>query len=290
MSGTTANVTAVIVNYNSGNRLPRLLERLGEEVAQIVVVDNASSDGSQSAAQGRDGVTLLRNETNAGFAAAANQGAKLAKTRWLLFVNPDTHPDAGAVKVLTNHVPDDVAVVAPVQLGPSGEPIPETGGHDASLPRFAAWAFLPGRLRADYGPWLTMTFPMGDFYPDWVSGAFMAVRRDAFERVHGFNTDFFLYLEDADLCRRIRTTGSRVMCRAWVRVHHEVAQGDPRRRAEETGRFVRSLAMQFRGWRLRALGFTLIWGFGIRAILGKGPARTAARRALPECLELLRSD
>ena len=135
-----------------------------------------------------------------------------------------------------------------------------------------------------------MTFPMADIYPDWVSGAFMAVRREAFERVHGFNTDFFLYLEDADLCRRIRTTGGRVMCRAWVRVHHEVAQGDPHRRAEETGRFVRSLAMQFSGWRLKALGLTLMWGFGARAILGKGPARVAARRALPECLELLRSD
>lgn len=289
MSGPTADVTAVIVNYDSGNRLPRLLARLTPEVARVVVVDNASSDGSQSAAEGRENVTLVRNETNVGFATAANQGARNATTAWLLFVNPDTHPDAGAVKVLTNHVPDDVAIVAPVQLGPSGEPIPETGGHDASLPRFAAWAFLPGRLRADFGPWLTMTFPMRDFYPDWVSGAFMAVRREAFEGVHGFNTDFFLYLEDADLCRRVRTAGSRVMCRAWVRVHHEVAQGDPHRRAEETGRFVRSLAMQFSGWRLKALALTLIWGFGARAVLGKGPARTAARRALPECLELLRS-
>jgi len=290
MSGTTADVTVVIVNYDSGNRLPRLLERLGDEVAQIVVVDNASSDGSQSAAAGHDNVVLIRNDANVGFATAANQGAEHATTGWLLFVNPDTHPDSGAVKVLTSHVPDDVAIVAPVQLGPAGEPIPETGGHDASLPRFAAWAFLPGRLRANYGPWLTTTFPMGDFYPDWVSGAFMAVRRDAFEGVHGFNTDFFLYLEDADLCRRIRTTGARVMCREWVRVHHEVAQGDPRRRAEETGRFVRSLAMRFSGWRLKALGLILIWGFGARAVLGKGPARTAARRALPECLDLLRSD
>jgi len=281
-------VTAVIVNFDSGNRLPRLLENLKPQVDHVVVVDNASTDGSPSAAQNRDWITLIRNGSNLGFAAAANQGAAAATSEWVVFVNPDTHAEYGVIRRLVAHVPDDVAVVAPVQVDASGTPLMETGGHDPSLVRYAAWAVIPGRVGGQRGPWLAPPFPQADFFCDWVSGAFMAVSREAFERVHGFDERFFLYQEDVDLCRRLRTAGSRIMCRGWLEISHEVGQGDRKRRALSAARSVPPLASRFETkFGRRTLGAILTVGLGLRSFF---PSRgVAARAALPEALKLLRT-
>jgi len=77
------DATAVIVNYNSGRRLGPLLDHVLPEVRAVAVVDNASSDGSLSAAEGIPNVTIVRNTVNRGFAAAANQGAAIATTTWV---------------------------------------------------------------------------------------------------------------------------------------------------------------------------------------------------------------
>jgi len=283
-----ADATAVIVNFNSGDRLERLLERLQSQVRDVVVVDNASDDGSEVCAADREGVTLILNADNVGFAAAANAAAANATGEWLLFANPDTLPEEESVRLLTADLPEDVAVVAPAQLDEEDRQRPETGGYDPSLARFAAWAFLPRRVRSGRGPWLAPPFPAADLYPDWVSGAFMAVRRSAFERVHGFDERFFLFQEDADLCRRLRTAGFRIVCRASVGVAHELAQGEPARRSAEAERYVASVSTLFEGGRKTILGLLLACGFGLRALLG--PGRRSSKRALTASLRLLRSD
>ncbi len=277
------DASVVIVNYNSGDRLGRLLETLAGSVPDICVVDNASGDDS-APTTGRHDLRLIRNPENAGFAAAANLGAAGATRDWLLFLNPDVHPTPEDLKALLRDVSADVGAVAPLQLDERGDPRPESGGHAPSLGRFSAWAFLPGARRRDLGPWLAPPYPNGDVYLDWVSGAVLAVRREDFASIGGFDERFFLYQEDVDLCSRLRAGGRRVLCRGGVRIFHEVADGDPRRRASGTARFVASLGMQFHGWRRRVLGLVLLAGFGLRAIAG----RSDARSALGPSLALLR--
>lgn len=284
----TPDATIVIVNFDSGNRLPRLLERLERESARIVVVDNASTDGSQSAAQNRAGIDLIRNPLNLGFATAANQGAAITASGWLIFANPDTHPQPGVVSKLIDHVPDDVAIVAPVQVDDKGKALSETGGHRPSLVRYAIWAVLPLRIRKDRGPWLTPPFPQVDFFPAWVSGSFMAVRREVFERVYGFDERYFLYQEDVDLCQRVTTAGYRVMCRGWVRVHHEVGQDDPARRAQANAHSVAPLAARFETPPARrALGLILTVGFALRSFSPRNGR--SARAAMPAARALLKT-
>lgn len=282
------DATAVVVNFNSGDRLGRLLDSLEGEVGTVVVVDNASSDGSLDAAEGRTSVEALRNDTNAGFAAAANRGAVGARGTWIVFVNPDAHPLPGQVDALIENVPPDVAVIAPLQMNANGRPLAETGGYDPSLPRFLLWSVIPTRFHGRRGPWIAPPFPRGDVELDWVSGAMMAVRREVFERLGGFDERFFLYQEDVDLGRRARAAGYRVVCRASVRVEHEVAQGDPVRRSEEAQRFVESLGLQFHGWRRRVLGIALLVGFGLRSITGSPGGRAAAGAGLSPGLSLIR--
>ena len=283
-----SDATSVIVNYNSGDRLTSLLDDLEREVEAIVVVDNASTDGSLHAAEGRSKVTIVRNDDNRGFAAAANQGAALAATTWVLFTNPDIHLRAGDVTALLAAVPASVAAIAPLQVDEHGGPKVETGGYRPTLGRYLVWALVPVRFHRTWGPWIAPPFPTSDTDVDWVSGALLAVRRDVFASLGGFDERFFLYHEDVDLGRRARRAGYRIWVRPSVHLYHEVAHGDPGRRVQSGLRSVESLALTFHGWRRRALGVILLTGYGLRAGLGSGTGRDLARAVLPHCIVLIR--
>jgi GT2 family glycosyltransferase len=280
------DATAVIVNYNSGHRLGPLLDLVLPEVRDVAIVDNASSDGSLAAAEGRPNVAIVRNSGNRGFAAAANQGAATADSAWVLFVNPDIHLVPGDISTLLSGVPDDVAAVAPLQVDEHGAPKVETGGYQPTLRRYLMWALVPVRFHRRFGPWVAPPFPERDSELDWVSGALLGIRREVFERLGGFDERFFLYHEDVDFGRRAREVGYRIWVRPAVRLHHEVAHGDPSRRVLSGVRSVESLAKAFDGWRRRALGAILLVGYGLRATLGSGTQRDLARAVLPLCRDL----
>jgi N-acetylglucosaminyl-diphospho-decaprenol L-rhamnosyltransferase len=273
------DATAVIVNYNDGPRLGPLLDLLLAESRRVVVVDNASTDGSERPAEERPDVTLLRNERNRGYAPAANQGAAVADGAWIVFVNPDAHVRAGDVRALVEGLPSDVAAAAPVQVDRHGAPRHETGGYSPTLARYLVWALVPARFQGRWGPWLSRVPSRGDVALDWVSSALLAVRRDAFESVGGFDERFFLYHEDVDFGRRLRERGWRVLCRPTIRLFHEVATGDPARRERQTLFGMDSLAVVFPGWRRPVLGAILALGYGLRALLDAPDERRLARAA-----------
>jgi N-acetylglucosaminyl-diphospho-decaprenol L-rhamnosyltransferase len=283
----TADVTAVLVNHDSGGRLPALLDVLDGSVRSVVVVDNASSDGSAEAVADRPRVTLVRNADNRGFAAAANQGAALARTEWLLFVNPDTRFAPGDPARLVLGLDDRVASAAALQVDQQGRPRAETAGYEPTLGRYLVWAVVPARRYRTFGPWLAPPFPDEDFAVDWASGAFVAIRRVVFERLGGFDERFFLYHEDVDFGRRVRRAGFRVIVRPSVPVYHEVAHGAPARRIASGLRSIESLSLDFEGARLRGLGAVLGLGYGLRAILGRETTRQMARAVLPYCRSLI---
>lgn len=279
------DATLVIVNFDSGDRLARLLDDLAGLAPKIVVLDNASPDESGQAAADRTSIALIEQDANIGFAAGANRAAAEAKeATWLIFINPDAHPTAANLEALLAAPPLGAAAMAPIQTDELGHARSESGGYRPSLLRFAAWAIIPSSIIGRAGPWLAPPFPAEDRDLAWVSGAVLAVRRDMFETIDGFDERYFLYLEDVDLCERITANGGRVILRGGIRVFHEVANGNPRRRAEETSRFVQSLSYRFSGLPRRILGLELTIGFGIRALLGSRPARSG----LPAAISLLR--
>jgi GT2 family glycosyltransferase len=287
---TTADATAIIVIHDDGDRLTALLDVLEREVRDVVVVDNASSDGSIGAVEGRDGVTVIRNDSNRGFGAAVNRGSKDASSQWLLLVNPDVHLERGQVSTLLQDLPVDVAEVAPLQVDEHDRPRVETGGYEPSLARYLVWAVVPARWHRRSGPWLSAPFPTRDADVDWLSGALLGIRREVFDRLDGFDERFFMYHEDVDFARRARAAGYRAVCRPAVRLHHEVAHGDPDRRVRSGLRSIESLALDFPGWRRRALGLVLGLGYGLRSVLGSGTQQALARGVLPHCVTLIRGD
>jgi GT2 family glycosyltransferase len=188
-----------------------------------VVIDNASIDGSAAAVDAfAANVRLVANSTNVGFARGVNQGLKATKARYVLVMNPDCRLMAGAVKglrtVLDAHV--RCAITGPRILDPDGSVQGSARGDpDMLTGLFGRTSFLrnivPFLAVAKRNVVVDEAIRGGDesTVVDWLSGACMLARRDALATVHGFDERFFLYWEDADLCRRIRQRGGRIRFR-----------------------------------------------------------------------------
>jgi GT2 family glycosyltransferase len=205
----------VIVSYRSRELLRECLGALGAHPPscpmRVVVVDNASGDGTvELVAQDFPEVDLIALAENLGFAAATNLGARRGSASYLLALNPDTAVGPGAldrvIAVLESH--PDVAVVGPRLLRPDGSfdhaarrsfPTPLSAlGHFTGVGRRAGAA---GRLAAYRAPEVE-SGPV-----DAVNGAFMLMRRSAFEAVGGFDEGYWMYMEDLDLSYRLAREG-----------------------------------------------------------------------------------
>ena len=214
-------VSAIIVNYNAGGELATALQsiadELGERPWEAVVVDNASSDGSAGAATAfAPRARVLQNRDNVGFARGVNQGLAATSAATVLIMNPDCRLERGAIDGLTAELErgDRMALAGPRILNPDGsvqgsargDPDMLTGlfGRTAALRRMLPDLGIGKRnvIAADVGG--------ASIDVDWVSGACMLARRSALERVNGFDERYFLYWEDADLCRRLRGQGYQI--------------------------------------------------------------------------------
>src|SRR4051812_12114722 len=147
-AGPPADLAVVVVNYNAGNYLARcvtsVVDASGGLTLDLLVVDNASSDGSARLAAARTPqVRLIENRTNRGLSAAWNQGARAAEASWILFLNPDAEiwkGDLGAF-VQAGEGRPDVALLGPVVRNPDGT-IYESGRVFPGVVQALGHAFL----------------------------------------------------------------------------------------------------------------------------------------------------
>jgi hypothetical protein len=217
----------IIVNWNAGHQLRRCIDSIvlygGDCVDRCIVVDNGSDDGSAADVERLSNVTLIRTGANLGFAKACNIGAKLAKAKYLLFLNPDTALHDGALAAAINWMEDsnhaDTGICG-VQL------LDESGNVARSCARFPTPANFLARAIG-----LTRFAPRsGHAMAEWdhmqstqvahVIGAFYLLRRSVFEELQGFDERFFLYLEDLDFSYRAHLAGWRSMYLANIQAFH----------------------------------------------------------------------
>lgn len=220
---TTIDVSVVIVNWNTRDLLLGVIESLFDTThhtsLEVIVVDNASHDGSAEALEERfPDVTLIRNDDNYGFAKANNIGFARASGRAVCLVNTDVvaldgvidtlfayleeHPEAGAVGPRTYN--GDMAIRQNCRRFPN---LANALGDHLWLRRTG---LLPGRSLppSSYGA----THPA-----EVLSGCFLMVRREALEHVGGLDEDFFFYGEDTDWGKRFDNAG-------WLCVYHPEAE------------------------------------------------------------------
>ncbi|MCC6850398.1 MAG: glycosyltransferase [Deltaproteobacteria bacterium] len=208
---------------------------------EVIVVDNASTDRTPElcAALGGD-VQILVNAENLGFAAACNQGARAARGRYVVFLNNDTIPLDGWLAPLARELDADptVQVVGSKLLFADGT-VQHAGvifGREVPLP-YHAFAHTPGTL-----PAVNERREMQS-----VTGACMAVRRDAFLALGGFDEGYRNGFEDVDFCLRVRTRGGRVIYQPASTLYHLESQ-TPGRKAHDDANVKRFLERWIAQW------------------------------------------
>jgi N-acetylglucosaminyl-diphospho-decaprenol L-rhamnosyltransferase len=231
VSSPAPSVAVVIVSFNARDALVRCLDSLERSVGvplEVVVVDNASSDGSDDAARDRGRlVRLVANPTNAGFARACNQGMRASHAPRVLFLNPDAEVTAGAVEALAARLDSgrDVGAVGPLTRHEDGTVQVSTGPDLTLVGEWWQRRLVRGvRGRDPRAVQEAEERHAREREVDWVSGACLMARREALEAIGGFDEDFFLFEEDADLCRRLRAAGWRVVFTPAAEVRHRLGQ------------------------------------------------------------------
>ncbi len=221
-------VSLVIISYNAVDDLERCLQAIAQAPPatphDVLVVDNASTDGSADRVRARwPAVRVLVLPANLGFAAASNHGIRATTADLVLLLNSDTVVPAGAVDRLAERLWRDpaVAVAGPRLVDPSG--LPELSfGRMIGPCAEARQKVLTWLLARRVGPvvrWVER-WTSREHYPDWVSGACLLVRREAAVRAGLFDERYFFYTEDVDFCAAIRAAGKRVLFTPTAEVIH----------------------------------------------------------------------
>ncbi len=202
----------MIVAYNSGDCLPRCLAAVGSGHGEVVVVDNASPDNdTRRICREFAHVRLIERPHNGGFGMAANAGIASTKGRWILVLNPDAWPVDDAIARLAEfaHSRPRLGAAGPLLVDALGRDQRSTIRPPLSPAALAAWAAFPNTLSGAYGALRTRAKVLRHSAADseFLQGAAMLLRREAFDQVGGFDESFFMYGEDADLCARLRGAG-----------------------------------------------------------------------------------
>jgi N-acetylglucosaminyl-diphospho-decaprenol L-rhamnosyltransferase len=281
------DLAVIVVSANDARWLEPCLSSVfahaGEITLEVVVVDNASTDGSGELVRRRFPRVRLIDAPNLGFAAGCNRGLQASTARYALLLNPDTEILRGTFAELlaTLDVLPDVGVAGVRQVGTDGALLP-------TMRRFPSAARALGEaLGSERWPcrptWAGERVLDAHAYAhardcDWVVGSFLLARRDALLAAGLLDERFFLYCEETDLCLRVARAGWRMRYLPQMTVRHHAGKGGvrPRMVAQETfarGQYAdKHFAPLQRALYLGALGVR----HALRAPLGRGGRQALA--------------
>ncbi len=210
------DLSIAVISYNTRDLLLACLQSVSERTKgvdyEVIVVDNASKDGSVDAVRARfPHVTVIANDENSGFAKACNQAAVVSSGRYLLLLNSDTVMQQGTLRTMVSCLDQhlDIGAVSCLQRDEQGRvvqscfPFPSIRDHV----RYAET--LPTVVRRLVGAPSSMDCTRSQDV-EWANGACLMIRKALFDRLGGLDERFFMYFEDVDLCRRVQQLGYRV--------------------------------------------------------------------------------
>lgn len=236
------SISLVVVNYNAGAFLEKCVSSALPHVDELIVVDNASGDGSLAAVTAfhanQSGLTIIRNEANVGFSAACNIGWHHASGNHVLFLNPDCEltPEALERMVAVLESDPSIGMVGGLLMHSGGS---EQAGGRRAVPtpwRSLVRGFGLHRL-AHRWPRLFFDFhlhkqplPDSPIEVEAISGACMLVKRDAVAEVGLWDEGYFLHCEDLDWCMRFRQDGWKIVFVPNARIYHALGACSQSRR------------------------------------------------------------
>ena len=238
------DLSIIIVSFNTKKLTTECIKSIHKYTKnityEIIVIDNASDDGSVATLKKLKKVTVVSNKSNGGFGRANNQGIGMANGRYILFLNSDTLISENVLGSMVSWMERHEKVgISSCKLLNSDGTTQGTGGYFPTLIRVFSWMTiqdfpLVDRIIKPFHPMKERSFSKADgFYEyereiDWVTGAFMMVRSEVFDDVPGFDEDYFMYTEEVDFCYRAAKHGweTRYVPR-WSIIHYGGASSNP---------------------------------------------------------------
>jgi len=225
-------LSIIIVSYNTGEITANCLKSIFQDKglifdldkiddknlvpAEIIIIDNDSKDNSVSQIKKIKNIKLIENKFNGGFGKANNQGLKIAKGNYVLFLNSDTFILHSAISQTLNWLcSHPEASVCTAQLLNKNKTIQASGGFFPSFSNVLTWCLnlddLPfvNKIIKPLHPHTPDFYTHDKFYlkdhqQDWVTGAFMMIRNSHLRPTHGFDENYFMYGEEVELSYRIK--------------------------------------------------------------------------------------
>ncbi len=248
------DLSVIIVNYNVRqfleNSLTSVLRAMEGWTGEVFVVDNASDDGSLEMLKAKfPQIQLIENRNNVGFAKANNAALKLARGRFLLFINPDTVVQEDTFRVMIRFFEEnrDAGLAGCKILNPDGSfQLPCRRSFPTPWVAFTKIAGLSGLFPSSklFGKYnLTYLSEDETYEVDAVSGSFMFLRRDVYEKIGGLDETFFMYGEDLDWCYRASHAGYKVYYVHSTKIIHFKGESTKRSDIDEIRTFYRAMQL-----------------------------------------------
>ncbi len=246
------DLSIIIVNYNVKEYLLNLLDSIKQASknisTEIIVVDNNSDDGSIPAINEKyPHVHTIQNNINVGFGAANNQALEISSGKFILLLNPDTIVRENTFSEMINFLEQNpkVGIAGCKVLNPDGtlqlacrRSFPKPWVSFTKVTGLSK-IFPNSKLFAKYN--LTYLDENKSYEVDAISGSFMMMTREAYNKVGGFDTDFFMYGEDLDLCYRIQKAGLKVFYVHKTEIIHYKGESTKRSKIDETKIFYNAM-------------------------------------------------
>lgn len=225
-------LSIIIVNYNGEKFLVNCIDSIKKYIDcshEIILVDNASGDSSLALIKNKFPlVHIIQNKTNVGFAAGNNIGVKHAKGNFLLLLNNDaqlTNPISPAIDLLKSN--EDIGVLGGLLKYQNGKIQPSYGYSHTPIRIVFSW------LATNNNKWLPQAFKRIETdiskynevkEVEWVSGAFLITRKILWHEINSMDEQYFMYIEDVDFCKRMRTRGFKIYFLSRISaIHYERA-------------------------------------------------------------------
>ena len=221
-------VSILIVTYQSEDEIldciKSIYQNVNKIIFEIIIIDNASSDKTiKTIKENFPEISIIENEQNRGFSYANNLGAKLAEGEFLFFLNPDSLVTENSIGKLISiyDMDENNGIIAPKIKNMNGSIQPPA----LKIPNvlitlfeaFGFYLFLPNTILGYRG----RTDMVRDVEVGWVTGACFIIKRDDYDFLKGFDDNYFLYLEDADLCIRMNNyLGKKIIYTPQTSVIH----------------------------------------------------------------------
>lgn len=276
------DLSIIIVNYNGTGFIEGCLESILENFDvrssslsyEVIIIDNASNDRSpdyiSKFCKKHDYFRLIENIENMGFGAASNTGALEARGRFLLFLNPDCRLLEGGIKRVLKYYGEanNIGALGVRMLDAKGELQMSCRAFPGISSQFYESYFLyrifkKSRIFGSYFMTWWDHYAAGEV--DWLSGSFILIKKQIFEGAGGFDSDYFMYSEDSDLCLKLHRKGFRNHYYPGYCVEHAdggIASRDMARREAEVWKSRRLYFMKNHSG-LHAIVFSLLYFLGL---------------------------